>query len=95
MLAHTSLVRCQSVVVRLQIVPASWWIRVSLDYRASAKPFLSKRAGNRVKYRRFATAAEATRYAEEVLPDLRKHGALMRFNSDDVRRPYNDSDYAQ
>ena len=40
----------------------------SFDYRAPAELFLSKPAkGSRTKYRRFATAAEALRYAVEDL----------------------------
>jgi Arc/MetJ-type ribon-helix-helix transcriptional regulator len=72
---------------------------VAFDYSAPAELFLSKRVGKaRVKYRRFATAAEAIRYAVEALPDLRKLGAQMqvgdeRFNSDEIRRLYDDSDY--
>jgi Arc/MetJ-type ribon-helix-helix transcriptional regulator len=72
---------------------------VSFDYGAPAELFLSKRIGRaRVNYRRFATAAEAIRYAVEALPDLRKLGAQMqigdeRFNCDEIRRLYDDSDY--
>ena len=40
----------------------------SFDYKAPAELFLSKPAkGSRTKYRRFATAAEALRYAVEDL----------------------------
>ena len=40
---------------------------MSFDYDAPAELFLSKRFGNkREKYRRFATAAEAIRYAVEA-----------------------------
>ena len=72
---------------------------MAFDYSAPAELFLSKRAGKaRVNYRRFATAAEAIRYAVEALPDLRKLGVRMqigdeRFNCDEIRRLYDDSDY--
>jgi hypothetical protein len=51
-----------------------------------------------MKYSRFATAAEAIRYAVEDLPALRSLGAWMqiedeRFNSDEIQRLYEDSDY--
>ena len=61
--------------------------------------FLSKRTdGGRTKYRRFATAAEAIRHAVEDLPALRSLGTWMqvgdeRFNSDEIQRLYDDSDY--
>ncbi len=49
---------------------------MSFDYNAPAELFLSKRAkDSRIKYRRFATAAEALRYAIEELrtpPSLRR-----------------------
>ena len=48
----------------------------SFNYSAPAELFLSKRVGNtRTKYRRFATAAEAIRYAVE---DLRTPQSLRR-----------------
>jgi hypothetical protein len=41
---------------------------MSFDYNAPAELFLAKRTKNsREKYRRFATAAEAIRYAVETL----------------------------
>ena len=49
----------------------------SFDYNAPAELFLSKPAkGSRTKYRRFATAAEALRYAVEDLriPTPLAHG---------------------
>ena len=66
---------------------------------APAELFLSKRTkSTRSKYRRFATAAEAIRYAVEDLPALRSLGAWMqvgdeRFNSDAIQCLYDDSDY--
>jgi hypothetical protein len=69
----------------------------SFDYNAPAELILSKPAkGSRTKYRRFATAAEAIRYAVE---DLRTAlGAWMqvgdeRFNSAEIQRLYEDGEY--
>ena len=47
---------------------------------------------------RFATAAEAIRFAVEDFPAIRTLGAWMqvgdeRFDSDDIRRLYESSDY--
>jgi hypothetical protein len=62
---------------------------MSFDYDAPAELFLAKRTKRRrEKYRRFATAAEAIRYAVAELPSLRSVGAWMqvddeRFNSDE------------
>ena len=72
---------------------------MSFDYNAPAELFLAKRTkSRRAKYRRFATAAEAIRYAVEDLPSLRALGAWLqvgdeRFSSDDIQRLYEDSDY--
>jgi hypothetical protein len=72
---------------------------MSFDYSATAKLFLARPTkGRREKYRRFATAADAIRYAVEDLPALRSLRAWMqvgdeRFNSDDIRRLYDHSDY--
>ena len=49
---------------------------MSFDYSAPAELFLAKpMKGSRTKYRRFATAAEAIRYAVE---DLRNISELSR-----------------
>jgi len=72
---------------------------MSFDYSAPAELFLSRRAkSRREKYRRFATAAEAIRYAIEELPALRSLGAFLqvgdeRFNSDEIQRLYDNGDY--
>jgi hypothetical protein len=64
----------------------------SFDYSAPAKLFLAKPAkGSREKYRRFATAAEALRYAVEDLRTPKAFGAWpevgdQRFNSADIQR---------
>jgi hypothetical protein len=72
---------------------------MSFDYNAPAELFLSKRAKtSRIRYRRFATAAEAIRYAVETLRTPRAFGAWLqvgdeRFNSDAILRLYESSDY--
>ena len=64
----------------------------------SPEHFLAKRSkGNRIKYRRFATAAEAIRYAVEDLRTLRALGAWMevgdeRYGSDEIHRLYPQAD---
>ena len=69
------------------------------DYNAPAELFLAKRTKNsREKYRRFATAAEAIRYAVETLRAPRALGAWMqvgdeRFNSNEIQRLYEAVDY--
>jgi hypothetical protein len=63
----------------------------SFDYNAPAELFLAKPAkGSSTKYRRFATAAEAIRYAVEDLRTPRAFGAWLqvgdqRFNSVEIR----------
>ena len=72
---------------------------ISFDYSAPAELFLAKRTmSSRENYRRFATAAEAIRYAVEDLRTPRALGAWMqvgdeRFNSDDILRLYDAGDY--
>jgi hypothetical protein len=72
---------------------------MSFDYSAPAELFLSKRVGNtREKYRRFATAAEAIRYAVEDLRTPKAFGAWVqvgdeRFNSTEIQRLYEADDY--
>ena len=69
------------------------------DYNAPAELFLAKRTkSSRENYRRFATAAEAIRYAVEDLRTPRAIGAWMqvgdeRFTSEDIRRLYDESDF--
>ena len=69
------------------------------DYSAAAGLLLPRRTkSRREKYRRFATAAEAIRYAIEELPALRSLGAFLqvgdeRFNSDEIQRLYDNRDY--
>jgi hypothetical protein len=76
---------------------------MTFDYAASAELFMPKRkhgARQALSYRRFATAAEAIRFAVEELPTVRAVGSWMqvsdeRFNSDDIRRLYESASYPQ
>jgi hypothetical protein len=69
------------------------------DYNVPAELFLAKpMKGSRTKYRRFATAAEAIRYAVEDLRTPRAFGAWLqvgdeRFNSVEIQRLYEDGEY--
>jgi hypothetical protein len=69
------------------------------DYNAPAELFLAKRTRNsRENYRRFATAAEAIRYAVETLRTPKAFGAWLevgdeRFNSIEIQRLYEAEDY--
>ena len=69
------------------------------DYSAPAELFLAKRTkGNREKYRRFGTAAEAIRYPVEELRTPKAFGAWLevgdeRFNSSEIQRLYEAADY--
>ena len=71
----------------------------SFDYSAPAELFLAKpMKGSRTKYLRFATAAEAVRYAVEDLRTPKAFGAWLevgdeRFNSSEIQRLYEASDY--
>jgi hypothetical protein len=72
---------------------------MSFDYNAPAELFLAKRTkSRRAKYRRFATAAEAIRYAVEELRTPKAFGAHLevgdqRFNSTETERLYEADDY--
>ena len=74
---------------------------MTFDYGASAELFMPKRrsgARQPLSYRRFATAAEAIRFAVEELPGVRTLGAWMqvgeeRFNSEDIQRLYESASY--
>ena len=73
----------------------------TFDYGVPAELFMAKRkAGARqpLRYRRFATAAEAIRFAIEELPAIRAPGAWMqvgdqRFDGDDIQRLYESDDF--
>ena len=74
---------------------------MTFDYELPAELFTAKRKGgarSRLGYRRFATAAEAIRFIVEDFPAVRTLGAWMqvgdtRYDSDDIRRLYESSDY--
>ena len=74
---------------------------MTFDYRAPAELFMGKRRGSpwqRLGYRRFATAAEAIRFAVEDFPAIRTLSASMqvgdeRFDSDEIYRLYESDDY--
>jgi hypothetical protein len=73
---------------------------VKFDYQVPAELFMAKRKGGpkRLGYRRFATAAEAIRFAVENFPAIHTLGVHMqvgdeRFNSDDINRLYESSEY--
>ena len=73
----------------------------TFDYDLPAELFMVKRKGRtrqRVGYRRFATAAEAIRFAVEEFPAMRTLGAWMlvgdeRFDSEEIHRLYESDDY--
>ena len=70
---------------------------MSFDYNAPAELFLSKGLATREKYRRFATAAEAIRYAVEDLRTPKAFGAWLEVgderNSSEIQRLYEADDY--
>lgn len=74
---------------------------MTFDYRSPAELFMAKRKGRprqRLGYRRFATAAEAIRFAVEDFPAMRTLGAWMqigddRFDSEDIHRLYESDQY--
>jgi hypothetical protein len=69
---------------------------MAFDYGLPAELFMAKhkgRARSRFISRRFATAAEAIRYAVEDFPAIRALGAWMqvgneRFDGEDIQRLY-------
>jgi Arc/MetJ-type ribon-helix-helix transcriptional regulator len=68
---------------------------IAFDYSSPAELFLSKRRGRHTDYRRFATAAEAVRYAVEELRTRRSLSAWMqvgedRFNKEEINRLYDE-----
>jgi hypothetical protein len=75
--------------------------RLVFDYTAPAELFIAKRSGGPrapLGYRRFASAAEAIRFAVEELPAGRILGAFMqigdlRFDSEGIRSLYDCEDY--
>jgi len=73
----------------------------TFDYGASAELFMPKRKGGSrqpLGYRRFATAAEAIRFAVEEFPAVRTLGARMqvgdkRYDGDGIQRLYDSDKY--
>ena len=74
---------------------------VKFDYGNPAELFMAKRKGGArqpLGYRRFASAAEAIRFAVEEFPSARALGAWMqvgddRFDSEEIQRLYENADY--
>jgi hypothetical protein len=74
---------------------------MTFDYNAPAELFMAKRKGGTrqpLGYRRFATAAEAIRFAIEDFPAVRTLGAWMqvgdeRFDGDEIQRLYDNGEY--
>jgi hypothetical protein len=64
---------------------------MSFDYKAPAGLFLSKVAKGSLKYRRFATAAEALRFAIEELHTHQTFDGLG--TSSEIQRLYEAVDY--
>ena len=61
---------------------------MAFDYSAPAALFMPKRKGGRrppMEYRRFATAAEAIRFAVEEFPAVRTLGAWMQVGDERLR----------
>jgi hypothetical protein len=71
----------------------------SFDYNVPGRTVSGEPAkGSRTKYRRFATAAEALRYAVEDLRIPKAFGAWLevgdeRFDSSEIQRLYEADDY--
>jgi Arc/MetJ-type ribon-helix-helix transcriptional regulator len=68
---------------------------IAFDYSLPAELYLSRRTGRHTDYRRFATAAEAIRYAVEELRTRRSISAWMqveedRFNKEEINRLYDE-----
>jgi hypothetical protein len=75
---------------------------MEFDYNSSAELFIPKRGGGGrrqpINYRRFATAAEAIRFAVEEFPAVRTFGAWMRVgdqrhNGNEIWRLYESNEY--
>ena len=75
---------------------------MTFDYGSPAELFTAKRKGaprKRLGYRRFATAAEALRFAVEDFPAIRTIGAWMqvgdeRFDSNEIHRLYDSDEFS-
>jgi hypothetical protein len=71
---------------------------IAFDYSSPAELYLSRRRGRHTDYQRFATAAEAIRYAIEDLRTPKAFGVWLqvgdeRFNSTEIQRLYEADDY--
>ena len=74
---------------------------MTFDYSLPAELFTAKRKGGprqQLGYRRFATAAEAIRFAVEDFPAIRTLGAWMqvgdeRFDIEEIHRLYESDNY--
>ena len=74
---------------------------MTFNYCAPVELFAAKRRGgprHRLGYRRFATAADAIRFAVEDFPAIRTLGAWMqvgdeRFDSEEIHRLYESDEY--
>jgi hypothetical protein len=74
---------------------------MTFDYASPAELFMTKRKGGSrqpLVYRRFASAAEAIRFAIEDFPAVQTLGVWLqvgdeRFDSDDIQRLYQNDDY--
>jgi len=74
---------------------------MTFDYCSPAELFAAKRKGGprkRLGYRRFATAADAIRFAVEDFPAIRTLDAWTqvgdeRFDSEEIHRLYESDDY--
>jgi hypothetical protein len=74
---------------------------MTFNYCSPAELFTAKRKRGpwqRLGYRRFATAAEAIRFAVEDFPAMRALGAWTlvgdeRYDSDEIHRLYESNDY--
>ena len=74
---------------------------MTFDYASPAELFMTKRKGGSrqpLVYRRFASAAEAIRFAIEDFPAVQTLGVWLqvgdeRFDSDGIQRLYQNDDY--
>jgi hypothetical protein len=74
---------------------------MTFDYATPAELFMTKRKGGSrqpLVYRRFASAAEAIRFAVENFPAVHTLGVWLqvgdeRFDSNDIQRLYENDEY--
>jgi hypothetical protein len=95
-----------SATIRSLVVPTryhasssrSWFFRLEPCPPSTIAPLLNYSKGCRTKYRRFATAAEALRFAVEELRIPKAYGAWLevgdeRFDSTEIQRLYAAGNY--